>query len=278
MFVGTRKELVEKALASLSAGEEKRKPDRTSALFSFRLTSGERAVPFTSFRCLSAGAKEPLPAVASRASNEKGEAIVFWRHRLGAPPGSLVLEVRKSAAEDWTPLDEVDLHPMLRIEKNLPGGLRLEISSEPFTSAPPAREEKAPQRKIRRFAVALVGSHQHLEIVLAPLRGHTCMKVHKIFVADASEAQAKSAYRGVQVASVAELDAKALEGIDALVDLSDHKAIAELHKARTVGQGDRLPLLFVGGRRFFLGNDRLAAWFTTWLSAILDKERAHAVE
>jgi hypothetical protein len=216
--------------------------------------------------------------VASRASNEKGEAIVFWRHALGAPPGSLVLEVRRSAAEDWTPLGEVDLHPVLRIEKDLPGGLRLEISSEPFTSAPPAEEQKAQQRNIRRFAVALVGSHQQLEIMLAPLRGHACMRVHKIFATDAREVQAKKAYRGVQAASIAELDAKALEGIDALIDFSDHEAIAELHKARTVGQGGRLPLLFVGGRRFFLGNDRLAAWFTTWLSGILDKDRADAVE
>jgi len=217
---------------------------------------------------------QPRLAVPSYASNSEGEALVFWEHRFGAPPATLVLEVRLQEGSAWTRLAELHLHPVLRSTLTISDDLVLDISSDPtwgkddpVSTADPSKRE----RGRRRFTIALSATRAQLRSLLPYFRGRGCIRLRKVFLEDGAALDLDTE-PNVTVLGLTSLTLEALKGIDALIDFTDHKTIAELRTRRLSSNVTALPVVFCAGKRFFNSSGKLSRVFLDWLDSLGEAE------
>lgn len=258
-----------------------KEPERTTLLFGFRLRSRNGPVPTQGLRCLDADTLLPCAAVPEYASNREGEALVFWRHRFGAPPRRTVLEVRLRENSKWTRLAEIRLHPVLQSTLSVADGLTLDISSDPVWAKTdePVIAEALPKRDrlSRRFSVALSGSPNQLRTLLPYFRHRGCIRLRTLFL-EGGEARELETGPGVTVLPFANLAPEALKDVDALMDFTDHETVAALREKRLRGKADPLPLVFCAGKRFFNREGGVSHTFLDWLESLGETEAADALE
>lgn len=242
---------IEEAIAKAMHIDTVRNPEPRAKYVTihFRLLKGKRGIPKARLIWLDKD-KNPIKVPGTLRTDEMGRGMVCLSEMIFRSLNFLRLDVEledKTITFQNTKTDTTSG----KVRISGPEGITLEIAfhpESPFVTPPK-------NKRIKRFTVAVCGKSVHLQTAIPLLKGKACFRLKSVFVDGKANKQILALCKGIMVDKIDRDIPKRLEGIELLVDLSNHPQIRKLVRAQISGTG-KLKTVIVSDIAMFMGMEK----------------------